>query len=238
MNPLHCVFLSHSVSLFIIIPSHFFFHLNCICLHRDSVLCPQPIDVSTEKFIGYLSRGISSKSDRGRGRGRGAGIGGDEESRSKSDLRLISMTVASVVCGNYHTAAITHTGRLLIWGACNVTSANLSTSNVATATSPGSPTRFKISNNGSGHVGLRKGNRSPKGNGSPTAAFSNAFSIDCSPSLSTSHLAKYDVTSGLGGVPQQVQDGLQLKTNYTFYLPYFNTVSVLFFSVLFFFYNF
>ena len=146
------------------------------------------------------------------------------------------MTVASVVCGNYHTAAITHTGRLLIWGACNVTSANSSTSSVATAATPGSPTRVKISNNGSGHVGLRKGNRSPKGNGSPTAAFSNAFSIDCSPSLSTSHLAKYDVTSGLGGVPQQVQDGLQLKTNFIFF---YHTLILflffLFFSSLFFF---
>ena len=168
---------------------------------RDSILCPQPIDVSTEKFLGYVPRSISSKSDRGRGRGRGAGISGDEESKSKSDLRLISMTVASVGCGNYHTAAITHTGRLLIWGACNVTTAAPST------IKSGSPTRVNISNNGSGSASVRRGNRSPKGNFSPTAAFSNALSIDCSPSVSTSHLDKHDVTSGLGGVPLQVKDG-------------------------------
>jgi Regulator of chromosome condensation (RCC1) repeat len=39
-----------------------------------------------------------------------------------TDKERSNLTVKSVACGDFHTAALTHSGRLYVWGACAVTS--------------------------------------------------------------------------------------------------------------------
>ena len=148
------------------------------------------------------------------------------------------MTVASVSCGDLHTAVITHTGRLLIWGACSVTSSTSSHPNSMSHPSvsviPSNPTRLhtnndnddnnhsndnnnNINDNNNGNCSS-KGNitgkltrpLSPRMNGSPLQTRKNTTGTNATGSHPSRHspsfLDKYDVTSGLGGVPLQVNN--------------------------------
>jgi Regulator of chromosome condensation (RCC1) repeat len=48
-------------------------------------------------------------------------IQGDTDRDTDTDKERSNLTVKSVACGDFHTAALTHSGRLYVWGACSVT---------------------------------------------------------------------------------------------------------------------
>jgi hypothetical protein len=46
-------------------------------------------------------------------------IQGDEDADTDNVSERSNLTVKSVACGDFHSAALTHSGRLYVWGACS-----------------------------------------------------------------------------------------------------------------------
>ena len=44
----------------------------------------------------------------------------DKDTDKEKDKERSNLTVKSVACGDFHSAALTHSGRLYVWGACAV----------------------------------------------------------------------------------------------------------------------
>lgn len=139
-----------------------------------------------EGIAGDRDRGKEENRDRGRER---------EGDGKEVPFRAV-LTVKSVDCGDFHTAALTHSSRIFVWGGCSVNAPASSTDPLSSSSSSSS-------------------------SASATSSSSSFSSSSATPD-SITHDTKVDVTSHLKGVPKQVLT-LSLSSYVTIFIVIMST---------------